>query len=209
MFPVDTACCANLTSPPRPRFCTRAETDGCHLHLPLLLSSGRTRTGGGDDRLKRSQTLNLRVMACCWSSLRYETSACPDPCRVNWALAASPAFDHAAARPEMKCHFHHSVWRRSLSLIFQTEITFTAKEPLRGSYVAVVHYRQPEHTSFPVDVRVTTEQSWKGECWRGSARLPSYEGFTLEILMRQNSSYSGGEEEIHPLCDGDTSLWAD
>lgn len=99
MFPVDTACRANLTSPPRPRFCTRAETDGCHLHLPLLLSSGRTRTGGAGDRLKRSQTVNLRVTACCWSSPRYKTSACPDPCRVNRAPAASSAFDRVAARP--------------------------------------------------------------------------------------------------------------
>lgn len=65
MFPVDTACCGSLTSPPQPRFCTPAETDGCHPHLLLPLSSGRTRTGDRDDRPKRSRTVNLRVMECC------------------------------------------------------------------------------------------------------------------------------------------------
>uniref|UniRef100_A0A3Q1AX50 Laminin subunit alpha 3 n=1 Tax=Amphiprion ocellaris TaxID=80972 RepID=A0A3Q1AX50_AMPOC len=34
--------------------------------------------------------------------------------------------------------------------------------PLPGRYVVVVHYRQPEHTSFPVEVRVNAGREWKG-----------------------------------------------
>ncbi|XP_070830251.1 laminin subunit alpha-3-like [Chaetodon trifascialis] len=44
----------------------------------------------------------------------------------------------------------------------QTEISFTPKVPLSGRYVVVVHYRQPEHTSFPVEVRVDAGREWKG-----------------------------------------------
>uniref|UniRef100_A0A673CU24 Laminin subunit alpha 3 n=1 Tax=Sphaeramia orbicularis TaxID=375764 RepID=A0A673CU24_9TELE len=35
-----------------------------------------------------------------------------------------------------------------------TEISFSPKVPLPGRYVVVVHYHQPEHISFPVEVRV-------------------------------------------------------
>ncbi|XP_035811801.2 laminin subunit alpha-3 isoform X2 [Amphiprion ocellaris] len=44
----------------------------------------------------------------------------------------------------------------------QTGISFTPKVPLPGRYVVVVHYRQPEHTSFPVEVRVNAGREWKG-----------------------------------------------
>ncbi|XP_054482290.1 laminin subunit alpha-3-like [Anoplopoma fimbria] len=44
----------------------------------------------------------------------------------------------------------------------QTEINFTPKMPLPGMYVVVVHYHQPEHTSFPVEVRVDAGREWKG-----------------------------------------------
>ncbi|CAG07616.1 unnamed protein product, partial [Tetraodon nigroviridis] len=44
----------------------------------------------------------------------------------------------------------------------QTEITLTPQEPLRGRYVPLVHYHQPEHASFPVDVRVSAGREWKG-----------------------------------------------
>lgn len=91
--------------------------------------------------------------------------------------------------PKIKFQFHHSVWQWGFSFIFQTEITFTPKEPLRGRYVVVLHYRQPEHTSFPVDVRVTTGRVWKGECSGGRDRLPSYQEFTGSgvFLPSQNS----------------------
>ncbi|XP_044075989.1 laminin subunit alpha-3-like isoform X2 [Siniperca chuatsi] len=44
----------------------------------------------------------------------------------------------------------------------QTEINFTPKVPLPGRYVIVVHYQQPEHTSFPVEVRVDAGREWRG-----------------------------------------------
>ncbi|XP_051258985.1 LOW QUALITY PROTEIN: laminin subunit alpha-3-like [Dicentrarchus labrax] len=44
----------------------------------------------------------------------------------------------------------------------QTEISFTPNVPLPGRYVVVVHYHQPEHTSFPVEVRVDAGREWKG-----------------------------------------------
>ncbi|XP_026004689.1 laminin subunit alpha-3 isoform X3 [Astatotilapia calliptera] len=44
----------------------------------------------------------------------------------------------------------------------QTEITFTPNVPLPGGYVIIVHYHQPEHISFPVEVRVDAGREWKG-----------------------------------------------
>ncbi|XP_060941018.1 laminin subunit alpha-3-like isoform X2 [Limanda limanda] len=44
----------------------------------------------------------------------------------------------------------------------QTEISFSPKVPLPGRYVVVVHYHQPEHTSFPVEVRVDAGRDWRG-----------------------------------------------
>ncbi|XP_008332400.1 laminin subunit alpha-3 isoform X3 [Cynoglossus semilaevis] len=44
----------------------------------------------------------------------------------------------------------------------QTEITITPRVPLPGRYVVVIHYHQPEHTSFPVEVRVNTGRDWRG-----------------------------------------------
>ncbi|XP_029970340.1 laminin subunit alpha-3-like isoform X2 [Salarias fasciatus] len=44
----------------------------------------------------------------------------------------------------------------------QTEISFRPEVPLPGRYVVVVHYHQPEHASFPVEVRVDAGKEWKG-----------------------------------------------
>ncbi|XP_056148615.1 laminin subunit alpha-3-like [Lampris incognitus] len=44
----------------------------------------------------------------------------------------------------------------------QTEIRFSPKVPLPGRYVVVVHYRQPEHISVPVEVRVEAGRTWDG-----------------------------------------------
>ncbi|KAM3604519.1 uncharacterized protein V6R79_012395 [Siganus canaliculatus] len=44
----------------------------------------------------------------------------------------------------------------------QTEISFSPEVPLPGRYMVVVHYHQPEHTSFPVEVRVDAGREWKG-----------------------------------------------
>uniref|UniRef100_A0A7N6FHB8 Laminin subunit alpha 3 n=1 Tax=Anabas testudineus TaxID=64144 RepID=A0A7N6FHB8_ANATE len=43
-----------------------------------------------------------------------------------------------------------------------TEDSFTPRVPLPGRYVAVVHYHQPEHTSFPVEVRLDVGREWRG-----------------------------------------------
>ncbi|XP_027877262.1 laminin subunit alpha-3 isoform X1 [Xiphophorus couchianus] len=45
----------------------------------------------------------------------------------------------------------------------QTEISFTPVVPLPARYVVVVHYHQPEHISFLVEVRVNAGHMWKGE----------------------------------------------
>ncbi|XP_077580678.1 laminin subunit alpha-3-like [Stigmatopora nigra] len=44
----------------------------------------------------------------------------------------------------------------------QTEIRFTPKVPIPGRYAVVLHYRQPEHVSFPVEIRVDAGHDWKG-----------------------------------------------
>uniref|UniRef100_A0A7N6F819 Laminin subunit alpha 3 n=1 Tax=Anabas testudineus TaxID=64144 RepID=A0A7N6F819_ANATE len=46
--------------------------------------------------------------------------------------------------------------------LLSTEISFTPRVPLPGRYVAVVHYHQPEHTSFPVEVRLDVGREWRG-----------------------------------------------
>ncbi|XP_078791367.1 laminin subunit alpha-3 isoform X1 [Oryzias latipes] len=44
----------------------------------------------------------------------------------------------------------------------QTEISFAPSVPLPGRYVVVIHYHQPEHISFPVEVRIDAGREWKG-----------------------------------------------
>ncbi|XP_072297637.1 laminin subunit alpha-3-like [Eucyclogobius newberryi] len=44
----------------------------------------------------------------------------------------------------------------------QTEISFSPRVPLPGRYVVVVHYHQPEHISFPVEVHVEVGREWTG-----------------------------------------------
>ena len=45
----------------------------------------------------------------------------------------------------------------------QTEISFRPRVPVPGRYVVVLHYRQPEHPSFPVGVLVEAGRAWNGE----------------------------------------------
>ncbi|KAM4551973.1 laminin subunit alpha-3-like isoform 1-T1 [Odontesthes bonariensis] len=44
----------------------------------------------------------------------------------------------------------------------QIEISFTPAVPLPGRYVVLVHYHQPEHISFPVEVRIDAGRTWNG-----------------------------------------------
>uniref|UniRef100_A0AAX7TSU7 Laminin subunit alpha 3 n=1 Tax=Astatotilapia calliptera TaxID=8154 RepID=A0AAX7TSU7_ASTCA len=68
--------------------------------------------------------------------------------------------------PKVLCVSTHDTHSGFLMLFFffsQTEITFTPNVPLPGGYVIIVHYHQPEHISFPVEVRVDAGREWKGE----------------------------------------------
>uniref|UniRef100_A0AAX7W413 Laminin subunit alpha 3 n=1 Tax=Astatotilapia calliptera TaxID=8154 RepID=A0AAX7W413_ASTCA len=67
--------------------------------------------------------------------------------------------------PKVLCVSTHDTHSGFLMLFFffsQTEITFTPNVPLPGGYVIIVHYHQPEHISFPVEVRVDAGREWKG-----------------------------------------------
>lgn len=57
-------------------------------------------------------------------------------------------------------------------------MTLTPRESLRGRYVPLVHYRQPEHDSFPVHVRVAAGREWRGESVGGCGGL-----FLLRALV--------------------------
>lgn len=45
----------------------------------------------------------------------------------------------------------------------QNQITFKTRVPSVDRYVFVVHFRQPEHPSFPVEVLVDGGRPWVGE----------------------------------------------
>ncbi|XP_061694545.1 laminin subunit alpha-3 isoform X3 [Syngnathoides biaculeatus] len=62
----------------------------------------------------------------------------------------------------------------------QTEIRFTPKVPVPGRYVLVVHYRQPEHVSFPVELEVDAGYNWKGSI--NASFCPSVSG-CREVLV--------------------------
>ncbi|XP_046883214.1 laminin subunit alpha-3-like isoform X2 [Hypomesus transpacificus] len=44
----------------------------------------------------------------------------------------------------------------------QTEVSFSTRVPSPSRYVVVVHFRQPEHTTFPVEVVVDAGRRWMG-----------------------------------------------
>uniref|UniRef100_A0A671YXW3 Laminin subunit alpha 3 n=1 Tax=Sparus aurata TaxID=8175 RepID=A0A671YXW3_SPAAU len=74
------------------------------------------------------------------------------------------------------------------SFFSQTEITFTPREPLTGRYVVVVHYHQPEHPSFPVEVRVNAGREWKGKCgreWQDYILLVPDSSYTPDLLKEK------------------------
>lgn len=48
-------------------------------------------------------------------------------------------------------------------ICFQTEVELRAQVPQTGRYVFVVHYCQPEHTTFPVEVLLDSGEKWTGE----------------------------------------------
>lgn len=48
-------------------------------------------------------------------------------------------------------------------ICFQTEVELKAQVPQTGRYVFMVHYCQPEHTTFPVEVLLDSGETWTGE----------------------------------------------
>uniref|UniRef100_A0A8C4F1H6 Laminin subunit alpha 3 n=1 Tax=Dicentrarchus labrax TaxID=13489 RepID=A0A8C4F1H6_DICLA len=92
---------------------------------------------------------------------RYVTLNKPQ-CMLLITCQAQPGF---CMRPVMDSYLRHQLFiphEDLLLILFQTEISFTPNVPLPGRYVVVVHYHQPEHTSFPVEVRVDAGREWKG-----------------------------------------------
>ena len=96
--------------------------------------------------LKSPQVKTLNTLSCSELDVR--------PGDVHWA---TPALTLISISPRLF---------DTPSFFSQTEITFTPREPLTGRYVVVVHYHQPEHPSFPVEVRVNAGREWKGKCGR-------------------------------------------
>lgn len=102
------------------------------------------RSGEGDDSPRCP--VSPRVTEYCLNTLRYQTS----PNFSSEIFILLFLIDNS-----------------SLTLTFtltssQTEISFNPKVPVPGRYVVLVHYHQPEHASFLVDVRVDAGREWSG-----------------------------------------------
>lgn len=69
----------------------------------------------------------------------------------------------------LNSHVHVFVQTKALTLyvfvliFFQTEVQLRAQVPQTGRYMFIVHYCQPEHTTFPVEVLLDSGEVWKGE----------------------------------------------
>uniref|UniRef100_A0A8C5AQV3 Laminin subunit alpha 3 n=1 Tax=Gadus morhua TaxID=8049 RepID=A0A8C5AQV3_GADMO len=76
----------------------------------------------------------------------------------------------------------------------QTEISFRPRVPVPGRYVVVLHYRQPEHPSFPVGVLVEAGRAWNGSV--DASFCPSVSG-CREVVVASNRialEFEGGRE---------------
>ncbi|XP_056913723.1 LOW QUALITY PROTEIN: laminin subunit alpha-3-like [Takifugu flavidus] len=112
----------------------------------------------------------------------------PASARVLYAARDGQLSSAPAASPQRQEDVN---WRRRRQTVVpgpdgvllkfpQTEITFTPQEPLRGRYVALMHYHQPEHASFPVDVRVAAGREWKGSL--NASFCPAVSGCRKAVL---------------------------
>uniref|UniRef100_A0A8D3D4N3 Laminin subunit alpha 3 n=1 Tax=Scophthalmus maximus TaxID=52904 RepID=A0A8D3D4N3_SCOMX len=84
---------------------------------------------------------------------------------ANMYAVPAEEFSTVYVQPKVLCVSTHGRFTEDSSLLFflfQTEINFTPRVPLPGRYVVVVHYHQPEHTPFPVEVRVDAGRDWRG-----------------------------------------------
>lgn len=93
----------------------------------------------------------------------------------QWSSSRIGSWRHLLSNlcPDINFQFPQAclTWKPPFHFFSQTEITFTPKVPLPGRYVVVVHYHQPEHSTFPVEVQVNTGHQWKGECFERSGEL--------------------------------------
>ncbi|XP_035285918.1 laminin subunit alpha-3-like isoform X12 [Anguilla anguilla] len=65
----------------------------------------------------------------------------------------------------------------------QTEISFSARVPVPGRYVFVVHFRQPELPFFPVEVLVDGGRPWKGSI--NASFCPRVSGCRDQVIAEQ------------------------
>ncbi|KAI1902257.1 hypothetical protein AGOR_G00042840 [Albula goreensis] len=65
----------------------------------------------------------------------------------------------------------------------QTEISFSTRVPAVGRHMFVIHYRQPEHPSFPVEVRVDAGRLWKGSA--NASFCPRASGCRDQVIAEQ------------------------
>lgn len=59
--------------------------------------------------------------------------------------------------------FHETNILSELFLFLQNQITLSGRVPRLGRYVFVVHFYQPSHPVFPVQVGVDAGHVWSGE----------------------------------------------
>ncbi|KAM6948734.1 laminin subunit alpha-3-like [Aplochiton taeniatus] len=69
----------------------------------------------------------------------------------------------------------------------QTEVSFRTRVPLPGRYVVVVHYRQPEHPSFPVEVRMDAGRTWIGSV--NASFCPRVSGCREVVVAQQRIAF--------------------
>ncbi|XP_047677145.1 laminin subunit alpha-3 isoform X3 [Tachysurus fulvidraco] len=65
----------------------------------------------------------------------------------------------------------------------QTEVELRAQVPQTGRYVFVVHYCQPEHTTFPVDVLLDSGEKWAGHM--NASFCPSVSGCRSVVIAER------------------------
>lgn len=159
----------SLTNPLQLGSCMQPAMASYCPHQLWLPNKERLRIGGTDDSLGWSLSVNLSVMGYYLNSHRYH---CALPQLVELFSSFAPKTFSLCCPAVFFCFFfnlftkRHSFRFSHVVFFFfsQTEITFTPNVPLPGGYVIIVHYHQPEHISFPVEVRVDAGREWKGEC---------------------------------------------
>lgn len=158
----------SLTNPLQLGSCMQPAMASYCPHQLWLPNKERLRIGGADDSLGWSLSVNLSVMGYYLNSHRYH---CALPQLVELFSSFAPK-TFSLCCPAGFLFLFLCIYQKSLIQVFsccffffsQTEITFTPNVPLPGGYVIIVHYHQPEHISFPVEVRVDAGREWKGEC---------------------------------------------